>query len=617
MARWKPGLFWGIALLLGWGSTTPVQAAKQVTVRFGVLQQTVAVRDLSQFAHKGDIPPSLKLFAPLLTQDVQQTLDTRLELDPAVVDTLVDDLLESPAGERMLKALEVILPGSTRDKVRYALIRAVREHGGLSLLTFLRSYPAVTLTVDAKSAIALASKINLPYWQSQALGSILQRELTVKHPEPIQSELDPTQYGHQWVRRQTLVFNDYRRHRSIPVDLYWSRYSHGPLVVLSHGFGADRRFLSYLAYHLASHGITVAALEHPASNVAWLTDITSNASYRGQLGDILPASEFIERPKDITFLLNELEQLSRYSYIMRRKLNVQEAVVIGHSLGGYTALSLAGARLNLKHLRQFCDRAGSVALSAADWLQCTAAEIPNGAELDLKDHRIRGVIALNPVIGQLFDPGSLSRITVPTLMVAGTDDSITPAVSQQLLPFATLKTRKYLVTAIGATHLSVGDPSNLNYALTRSLFMRERSENETEALRTLLRGLSLAFVEQFGNQATLYQSFLSPSYVQSLSTPELQLRLTAELPPNLFTWLEMAALPLEKLVSDTLETQQLKRRQQDADYLGLGRLLYRVPLLMFIVPGALPLLRREWLRLTRQKRDRTWYDPLHLNLWWK
>jgi predicted dienelactone hydrolase len=561
----------------------------------------VSIQDLEQFAQTGEITPSLKLYAPLLTNDVRQALGSRLELDPQVGDKLIEDSLNSTAGRRLLDTLQVAIPDSDADQLRTALIQSAQQTDGISLLGFFRAFPADTLTIDGTSAVALASQLNLPYWQSQALSSILQRELTVATKEPFRNPLDPSEPGNQWVRQQTITFHDYQRDRTIPVDLYWSRRTHGPLVVISHGFGADRRFLGYLAFHLASHGLTVAALEHPGSNVTWLTEIAAGVAPNGNYGDILPATEFVDRPKDVSFLLDELERLNRYSPILQGKLNTNRVTVIGHSLGGYTALALAGAELDLDQLRQFCHSIGAGGLSPSDWVQCTAADVPEHGKVNLRDRRVVQIMALNPVIGHLFSDDSLSRINVPTLVLSGTDDAIAPAVSQQFLPFTQLRAPKYLVTAIGGTHLSVGDPANLNYALTESLFVRERPGEQTEPLRHLLKGISLAFIEQLTPKAERYKPFLTAAYAQSLSTPTLQLRFNQELPPNLSNWLKMAALPLEQFVASSLQKHP-NRSKQNVYTAYINEMVGRLPLVMFILPGSLPLMGKQLVELSRRKR---------------
>lgn len=595
---WK-SVLGSLALVLGYGSTSAF-AAERLVIRVGPVRQSVAITDLEYFAVTGDIPEGLALYSPFLTQQVRQALNTHIQLDPNVGDKLVEELLHSSGGERFLNTLQVAIPNTDDDELKTALTQAAKQPQGISFLGFLKSFPESTVTVDAVAAVALASQMNLPSWQSQTLSSVVDRELTVDS-QPIQTNFDPTQAGPYWVWKETMSLRDYERDRTIPVDLYWSRRpTKGPLVVLSHGFGADRRFLGYLAYHLASYGLTVVAVEHPGSNVAWLTGSGLSESGIEKTSGILPASEFVDRPKDVSFLLDRLKRLNQYSEVLKGKFNTDQVVVIGHSLGGYTALALAGTPLSLDHLRQFCSDPNPVILSPADLLQCNAADLSN-PPADLKDERVVQVVLLNPVIGRLFDEQSLSQVKIPTLMLAATEDSITPAVSQQFLPFTQLHTSKYLLTAIGGTHLSVGDPANLNRALTQSFFVRERQE-ETETLRQLLRGVTLAFIQQQTPDADRYKPFLTPAYAQSFSTKNLKLRLNSELPPNFANWLKMAALPMEQLVASTLS----KNYRPDSAQVGIcttsGCLMDSLPIVMFILPGSLPLVGRQFLQLSRTKR---------------
>jgi predicted dienelactone hydrolase len=577
-------LTFGVGLTLA----SPALAAERVAVRLGPLETSIAIADLESFANSGKVPDSLTLYRPLLTPEVRRFLRGRLRLDPNVGDKLVEDLLYSAAGERFLNTLQGAIPGSNAHQLRQAIGRAAKKTDGISLLGFLRAFPSQTVTIDAPSVLALASQMNAPQWQSQALGSMLEQELTVKN-KPVNLSFDPTQPGSDLVQMDTVVMRDYERDRIIPADIYWSKQTTaGPLVVLSHGFGADRRFLRYLAEHLASYGLTVVALEHPGSNVAWLT---SNVYSLGdhQTSSILPANEFIDRPKDVSFLLDRLSTLNRFSQIFRGKFNTDNVTLIGHSLGGYTALTLAGANLSLKHLQEFCADPTPVVFSPADLLQCNAADLKE-TPASLRDPRVKQAIVLNPLMGRLFDQKSLAQVAIPTLMVAATNDTITPAVSQQFLPFTQMSSSKLMLTAIGATHLSVGDPTNLNHALTQSIFIRERTDRETEGLRALLRGVSLAFIKQQSPEAEQYRPFLSSAYAQSFSTTDLQLRLNAELPPNFASWLKMSALPMEQLVARSLSGM-------DGDVTGscetaIGCLQKSLPLVMFILPGGMPLARQ-------------------------
>ncbi|MGA9377918.1 MAG: alpha/beta fold hydrolase [Phormidium sp.] len=522
-------LFLGFVLSLG--VVAPATAVERLTLQLGPFQQSISVSDLERFAKTGELPKNLKALSVIFTPRVQELLSQRLQLDPQMTDKVLQEWLRSPMSEQLLKTLGRAFPDTKIENLQIAISLAARQANGLSLVSILRAIPGENVTIEATSLLGLALQFNPSYWQSEALGPLLKTELNVSSPR-FNPNLNPAELGTETVEQQTLYLKDSQRNRFIPVDLYYAKNTQGPLVVMSHGFGADRKFLNYLARHLASQGITVAALEHPRSNVTWV----SQASISDKPQDLMPASEFIDRPKDVSFLLDELAQKNQKSDELQGKFNTQEVVVIGHSLGGYTALALAGAELNLPALRQACKSVVPLLQSPGEWLQCAASELSEVPVLG--DSRLVGAIILNPVVGQLFGETGLRKVRVPTLTLASTEDAFTPAITHQLQPFKQLGGNKYLITAVGATHLSVGNPENLAQQIT---LLKERTGEEVEPLRQLVRGVSLAFIKQFTPEAVTYQPFLTSIYAQSLSTPNLALRLNRELPSSISQWLKFTA----------------------------------------------------------------------------
>jgi predicted dienelactone hydrolase len=524
------GWLCGLTLLVGWGAGIPSSlAAETVTIRFGPFQQLIAIADLERFAKTGKLPEGLQALSPILTSEVREFLIKRLEVDPAFGDKFVEQIKETPYGRQLFASLGKIIPGSTVETLQAALNLAIRQANGLSPLAVLRAYPRENVTVDATQAIGLAIEFNPNRLQSQALGMFLKQELSAESSVPFKAAFDPAALGNETVQQQTLTFFDRQRNRTIPVDIYWSQENtENPLVVLSHGFGSNRRNLNYLARHLASHGINVAAIEHPGSNATAINRVVGKEN----LAKLLSATEFIDRPKDVTFLLDELAKLNTQPGRLGRKLNTENVSIIGHSLGGYTALALVGGEINLERLRKFCKDSLSISESPGDWLQCAASSLQDN-KLRLQDKRIKSAIALNPLVGQIFGTKGLTKITKPVLILTGTQDAITPALKHQIEPFAQLRGEKYLLTAIGGTHLSISDPNS-----TANSIVKERRGAETQSLRQLTQGVSLAFIKQQTPEAKIYEPFLTPAYAQSLSTPELPLRLVSELPASLKPWLE-------------------------------------------------------------------------------
>jgi predicted dienelactone hydrolase len=509
--------------------------AQTVTIRLGPFQQSVAIADLEKFAKTGELPENLQIFSSILTPQIRELLTKRLEIDPAVADKFVAQLKQNPVGKQFISSLTAVIPGSSTESLQATLNLALRQVNGLSALGFLRAYPQENVTVDASQAISVALELNPSYWQSQIFGAVLSRELAAENSTPLQTNFNPAAPGKQTVQQQTFILQDRQRNRTIPVDIYWSNGDRqNPMVVISHGFGANRQFLRYLARHLASYGITVAAIEHPGSNV---TAISRNSN-QPNLKRLLPETEFIDRPKDISFALNELAKLDKQPGQLQGKLNTDKVTVIGHSLGGYTALALLGAEVDLPQLRQFCKDSLSIGQAPGDWLQCAAVSLPE-RKLRLKDERVKSAIALNPLVGNLFGKNGLAKVKQPVLILTGTEDALTPALKHQITPFSQLGGEKYLLSAVGGTHLSISDPTY--QASDATTIVRERRGEETKALRQLLQGVSLAFVKQQTPEAKTYQPFLTAAYAQSLSTSQLPLSLVSELPANLKPWLKLVS----------------------------------------------------------------------------
>ncbi|MGB3310426.1 MAG: alpha/beta fold hydrolase [Nodosilinea sp.] len=568
LGRWSGRLLITGGLLTGgWGlsaSVSPVLAAESVTVRLGRLSQTVSLDDLETFASTGEVPRSLRLYRPLLNASLRQTLEGEITLEPEVGQVILDEILHTPGGAQLLDTLRAIAPNLAATDLRITLEQVSKSESGLTLLSILRAMPQETLEIDVGTLLTLASQFRLAQMESKALSRVLRKDPAAETAEPVPLlGTDSFSTGPSAVERWELVLRDRSRDRSIPIDIYWSEDSHGPLVIISHGFGADRRFFAYLANHLASHGLTVVSVEHPGSNVAALLSMppdglppdslppdslpTDSLPTAAAHSRILPATEFLDRPRDISFVLDRLEKINLYSYSLRDRLNTEQVAFIGHSLGGYTGLALAGAALDLRSLESYCQTLNPVNVSPADWLQCAALDLPV-KYANLRDDRITRLIVANPLTGLLFGEAGLSRVRVPTLMLAGTHDTVTPMASQQLRPFMQLPTDKHLVTVVGGSHLSVGDPNNLNADLGRIPFMPSLPDVTTAPLRIFLQGVSLSFIMQQTPEAEAYAPALSPTVAQAFSTTSLSLRLSQTVPEGLATWprLRQSGLPRQE-----------------------------------------------------------------------
>jgi hypothetical protein len=136
-----------LTVALGWGAAIPATlAAERVTLRLGPFEQAIAISDLERFAKTGTVPSSLQLYAPVLTPQVREVLNRRLQIDPNVADKLIEEALRTPTGKQIIQSLGVAIPDSSVDQIQAAVSLAARQANGLSLVGFLRAYPERNIT---------------------------------------------------------------------------------------------------------------------------------------------------------------------------------------------------------------------------------------------------------------------------------------------------------------------------------------------------------------------------------------------------------------------------------------------------------------------------------------
>lgn len=163
-----------------------------------------------------------------------------------------------------------------------------------------------------------------------------------------------------------------------------------PLVVISHGTGGSHLLYRTLASHLARHGYVVVMPEHPRNN--------RNDNTLGGTATIL-----MNRPRHIRVVMDWAFSHEGFE----GSIEPGSAAVVGHSLGGYTALALAG---------------GVPASFPNEWPDRVVQPMTV-----TPDARVRALVLLAPATPWFKDPGALSQVRVPVLMFTGEKDGDAPA----------------------------------------------------------------------------------------------------------------------------------------------------------------------------------------------
>lgn len=195
-----------------------------------------------------------------------------------------------------------------------------------------------------------------------------------------------------------------------------------PLVVISHGSGGSPWVYRTLAKHLASHGFIVGIPEHPGNN----------RNDNSQDGTVVNLKN---RPRH---LMQAIDYFVESEWCADR-INPHAVAVIGHSMGGYTALAAAGGKpTSFPH------------------------ESPHGDSEPISvtaDPRIRSLVLLAPASVWFRNHDALNEVDLPILLLAAEKDDYTPHFHSQIILDGVKDRSKVEYSVIqGAGHFSFLSP---------------------------------------------------------------------------------------------------------------------------------------------------------------
>jgi predicted dienelactone hydrolase len=169
-----------------------------------------------------------------------------------------------------------------------------------------------------------------------------------------------------------------------------------PLVVISHGTGGSHLVYRTLAAHLARNGFVVAMPEHPGNN-----------RNNNELVDTV--ANLANRPRHIRLVID----WALSSEAFGSSLMPDKVAVIGHSMGGYTALAIAGG-IPTAFPRETPDQ--------------------RARQIDVDpDGRVKAVVLLAPASAWFMAPDALIGVRVPILMWTAEKDSYAPEFHAQII----------------------------------------------------------------------------------------------------------------------------------------------------------------------------------------
>lgn len=167
-----------------------------------------------------------------------------------------------------------------------------------------------------------------------------------------------------------------------------------PVIVISHGYGGTPHQLSWLIRQLVYSDYIVIGIKHLDISINW------------------------QRPQDITTIIDKFS-----SHPLANHANLNQIGIAGFSLGGTTAISLAGAQATKldsiiptpkdAYPKEFSD------IEAA--LPSLNKEMMSK---NWRDSRIKAAFVMAPAWGWIFDEKNLRKISIPTYLIASSADDV-------------------------------------------------------------------------------------------------------------------------------------------------------------------------------------------------
>ena len=177
-----------------------------------------------------------------------------------------------------------------------------------------------------------------------------------------------------------------------------------PLILLSHGAGlaGQADAMSWMAVPLAQAGFVVVAPTHPGNT--------------GRNRSAAETMKLWQRASDLSEALTAIEgDPTVHPHVASGRVGV-----LGLSMGGNTALSMVGARLDPERFASYCDT-DDLNASLCDWVRSSGVDLhamdKTAVGRDNADPRIRFAMAIDPAPADIFAPASFADVSVPVSIV--------------------------------------------------------------------------------------------------------------------------------------------------------------------------------------------------------
>jgi pimeloyl-ACP methyl ester carboxylesterase len=466
------------------------KAAEKINIKFEEMKIPLTIEQLSKLEKYKDDSTELTDWLKKNGLIRYFELSKFLEFPVFKDEGLNRELLRSWIGRKILTELSktITVPNDKNGVAIYNTIENLLDQKKeISTLDIIKELPAEEISLDMDNLILIISS-----WKNELS---MQQDLISKL-----NNLEKTNQNiyknNKKKSTQDLIKIDkkiYAPHRVKPfdVEIWKSKKTHDDkeLIIFMPGLGGEINNFKWIGNELAKRGWPILFIDHRGSNLESFIEVLDGKK-------TIPGSAefFLYRIKDLHAVLKAHENgafdLPNDSYIL-----------MGHSLGALIALLNEGNKPT-DQLEKKCDSAlkDFAVTNLSKLLQCQLSQIPFPERNNT--NKATAIIGFNSFGSLLWPTEKNSGIEMPTLLIGGTYDLITPLMNEQFRVFTALNnpSNRFLIIE-GASHFSPIRINN-NYKENNDVFKISESfiGSDPKSVQDLSAKFIVKFLENIKDQ---------------------------------------------------------------------------------------------------------------------
>ena len=431
---------------LSWQAAPPAQASQQLMLQGIGLQLPIDLMQLQAWTDQSDAG-ELGLWLSLLSPEDQRELRRLLKTPLLRQRSFGQQLLNSWVGVQLVQEIGDLFTTadgrSTHAELSTTLTTLLSKQQQVTALDLLMAMPSPSLTLQVDRLVEIAGRWRTQLEQQARAVAALDR-LALSAKDRRSPSFDRPDFSDGDLRPLTVrLAVPHRPGQPLRLQIWPAQGTPSRTwVLLMPGLGGNGRQLAWLATSLAEQGWAVMALDHPGSD---------DQAMQALVDGVGPAPG----PETLAARLQDLEAVLKAEKDGPLPHLGDSVVLVGHSLGGLTALLGVGLAPEPGLARRCQSAVDGLPLgNISRFLQCQLLTVPPPPiRLPVP---VAAVVTLNSFGSLLWPRHGLEPLTLPVMVVGGSQDLVTPPLAEQLdlfLPHRQPLSRLVLVR--GGSHFSV------------------------------------------------------------------------------------------------------------------------------------------------------------------